>query len=554
MLRRVTVAGLIALAMLSTALVAQTQGVLHIRVMLTDAAGVSTPVPRHALLISDNPATSAPRRVVTGPDGRVDVRLRQGNYTIESEEAVAFGGAGYEWLRTLDVAAGADMTLELNSANADRAPLSAAAAAAAAPSAHSPTLLLPQWQGSLVAVWTPTVRATGFLVDRAGLVLTNQRAVAGSTQVDVQVTPDLKVAARVLLADAARDVAVLWVDAGAVSALAPVPMPCADTAIVPLAERHTVIALGAPLRGPKDLSIGEVLPGGSGALLADVRLGTGSLGGPVFGSAGNLVGLSSAAEVQDERRRRDARIVPLSAACLTLQAAREVMTSAEPPQAAHLPVEPARTFPTAALDAAPPGAGNVAPYTMPASDFDVAFITPVVLRNAQRLAAAGRTTSQSLQMQANPVDLTDLGEWTEHFADLPAVLIVRVTPRFEEGWWTKVARGAAYTQGVALPPIKRFKPGFAGLRLLCGDTVLTPIHPFTLQQRVSDTDAVREGLYVFEPQALGPQCSSATLRLSSEKTPDKEDAKTIDRRILQRIWDDFAAYRALAPDAPPAAR
>jgi hypothetical protein len=191
---------------------------------------------------------------------------------------------------------------------------------------------------------------------------------------------------------------------------------------------------------------------------------------------------------------------------------------------------------------------------MTASDFDVAFITPVVLRNAQRLAASGRTTSQSLQMQARPVDLTDLGEWNDYFADAPAVLIVRVTPRFEEGWWTKVARGAAYTQGVALPPIKRFKPGFAGLRLFCGDTTVTPIHPFVLQQRVSDTDGVREGLYVFDPRALGPHCSTATIRLSSEKTPDKEDTKTIDLRILQRIWDDFAPHRALVADAPAPAR
>ena len=40
---------------------AQTQSVLHIKVALTDAEGKVTPVPRHSLLIIDNPATSAPR-------------------------------------------------------------------------------------------------------------------------------------------------------------------------------------------------------------------------------------------------------------------------------------------------------------------------------------------------------------------------------------------------------------------------------------------------------------------------------------------------------------
>ncbi|MEQ1728217.1 MAG: serine protease [Vicinamibacterales bacterium] len=554
MLRRLPV--LVFVAALSSALLAQVQaqGVLNIRVTLTDAAGVVTPVPRHALLISDNPASASPRRVLTGPDGRVEVRLRPANYTIESEEAVAFGGAGYEWVRSLDVKAGAEVTLELNAGNADIAPLSAraAAAAAAAPAESSPALLLPQWQDSIVAVWTPTSRASGFLVDTSGLVLTNQRSVGSATLVEVQLSPQVKVAARVVSADATRDVAVLQINANVVSALKPVPMACADAGTVLLAERRKVIALGAPMRGPKDLSIGEVLPGAPGVVLADVRLGPGSLGGPVFGAAGTLVGLSSGVENQDERRRRDARIVPVRVACDALDAARQAIASAEPPSAALLPVEPARLFPAAALDAAPVGSGNVEPYRLSASDFDVAFITPMVLRNAQRLAASGRTTSQSLQMQGNPVDLTDFGEWTDYFADLPAVLVVRVTPRFEEGWWTKLARGAALTQGVALPPIKRFKPGFAGLRLFCGDTMVTPIHPFTLQQRVSDTDAVREGLYVFDPRALGPHCSAATLHLSSEKTPDKEDTTTIDRRLLQRIWDDFAPHRALPADAPAA--
>ena len=42
------------------------------------------------LLISDNPATGAPRRVVTSLEGTVDVRLRPGNYTVESDEPLVF--------------------------------------------------------------------------------------------------------------------------------------------------------------------------------------------------------------------------------------------------------------------------------------------------------------------------------------------------------------------------------------------------------------------------------------------------------------------------------
>jgi hypothetical protein len=42
------------------------------------------------------------------------------------------------------------------------------------------------------------------------------------------------------------------------------------------------------------------------------------------------------------------------------------------------------------------------------------------------------------------------------------------------------------------------------MHVFCGDAEVTPIHPFKLEQRVSESDAIYEGLYVFDPGALGP--------------------------------------------------
>ena len=69
------------------------------------------------------------------------------------------------------------------------------------------------------------------------------------------------------------------------------------------------------------------------------------------------------------------------------------------------------------------------------------------------------------------------------------------------------------------------------------------IHPFKLEQRVSDSDAIYEGLYVFDPGALGPQCSTVKLALYSDKEPDKADTRVIDPKIVQQIWQDFAPHR-----------
>ena len=140
---------------------------------------------------------------------------------------------------------------------------------------------------------------------------------------------------------------------------------------------------------------------------------------------------------------------------------------------------------------------------------------------------------------------TDFGDWSDYFADAPPVLVVRVTPKLAESFWTTVARGAAYTQGVAVPAIKHFKPGFSPLHAFCGDVEVTPIHPFILERRVSETDAVREGLYIFDPQALGPHCKSVKLTLHSEKAPKKPDTRAVEPQVIERIWQDFAPYREL---------
>lgn len=178
---------------------------------------------------------------------------------------------------------------------------------------------------------------------------------------------------------------------------------------------------------------------------------------------------------------------------------------------------------------------------MSSSDFDIAFLTPVVVYDAQR-AQRGGSGSAGAQ-QGKQVDPTDFGEWSDYFADVPPVLVIRVTPRLTESIWTTLARGAAYTQGMALPAVKRFKPGFAGLRVSCGDVEVTPIHPFILEQRISETDAIREGLYVFDPLALGPHCTTVTLALSSEKEPAKSDTRVVNRQLVERLWQDFSSYR-----------
>jgi len=242
-------------------------------------------------------------------------------------------------------------------------------------------------------------------------------------------------------------------------------------------------------------------------------------------TAGGLVGFTTLDD-RDPDARSNARVVRIDQACEVLASAEQKMTEAMPPDATHLPLDPQRPIAPGALSAAVKNrAGSLSPYPTSTAGFDLAFITPVHIYATKDQAR-------------RPV--MDFGNWSEYMADYPRVLLVRVTPKVVEGLWAKVARGAAMTQGIALPPIKRAKSGFSRMRAFCGDTEVTPIHPFMIEQRISEAEAIYEGLYVFDPATLGPQCGTVKLTVYSEDAPDKGDTRAVDPKVLQQIAQDFA--------------
>ena len=450
---------------------------------------------------------------------------------MESEKPVAFQGKTYEWTQRVDVVAGSDTVLELTADNARvETPTS--------PLETDPAFLLPQWQGSVVALWTPTAHASGFVIDPQGLIATNQRVVGTATAVEVQIAPQLKVMARVLAADPMRDVAILWVDPAVAASLRPVPLGCAGTARPPVAVGQELFTIGAPLRGEKGITSGPVGRVERRSIVADFRIAPGSAGGPVFTAAGGVVGITSVSPEDDEIRRWASRVVRIEEACEVVASAQTKMQGTAPPAATRLPMEPTRPFAVDALKEAAKGrVGSLSPPRIVSTDFDIAFITPVLTYGGQSTSGAG-TGSDVLRA------IRDFGNWSAYVAEFPPVLLVRVTPKQVESLWTKVARGAAMTQGMALPPMKRAKAGFSSMRAFCGDVEVLPIHPFMLEQRVSEAEAIYEGLYVFDPDALGPQCATVRLALYSENAPEKADTRTVDPGVLQRVWQDFAPYRA----------
>jgi hypothetical protein len=501
---------------------AQAPSTLHITVMLRDATGTITPVARHALLISEEPPRLQPRRILTTLAGTADVSLRPGRYAVESDQPVAFNGKTYEWSQRIDIVAARDATLELTADNAS-IDTGTTPAMSGTGSDTDPSVLASQWQDTVVGLWTPTQHASGFVVDARGLIVTNQRGVGTATSAEAQFTPDIKVKATVLASDPTRDVAILWVNPSVVASLRPLPLGC-DQTRPPVANGQELNALGAQLTGPTRLMFGEVTGVGPRLLLSDLTLARAGAGGPVF-TAGGLIGFTTLDD-RDPDSRLDARVVRIDQACEVLASAEKKMAEATAPDATHLPLDPQQPIALDALSAAVRNrAGSLSPYPMSTTGFDIAFITPVHIYGTKDQAR-------------RPV--MDFGNWSEYMADYPRVLLVRVTPKMVEGLWAKVARGAAMTQGMALPAMKRAKSGFSRMRIFCGDTEVTPIHPFMIEQRISGTEAIYEGLYVLGPADLGPQCGTVKLTVYSEAEPDKGDTRVVDPKVLQQITRDFA--------------
>ena len=516
----------------------QAPSVLHVKVALSAADGSVRPIPRYALLISENPASSVPRRVVTSADGTVDVNLRPGIYTVESDQPARFESKAFEWNQTVTIAAGRNLVLELNAANAIEA--------AATPGEADVSALVTRLQDSVVTIWGETAHGSGFLIDAKGLIATNQRNVGSAAAAEVQLAPAVKVTARVVASSAAKNVAILWIDPAVAASVRPVRLRYAQDG--PAAAGQKIFTIGSQLFQAKYVTSGTVSTVGAHAIESDLDIDRGSSGGPVFTAAGDVIGITSSDGV-----------VAIDDARELIVEAEAKIKKMEPPKGTRLPVEPTRRLSEDALQRAVQGrTGSLNPYQMQSEDFDVSFITPVMTYGAQ--SQADRVNEQARKSRGKNSDaapdvaqpLEEFTNWTDYVSEYLPVLMIRVTPKLVAGFWASVAREAIKTQGVDLGPAgKHAKAGFDRLRAFCGDAEVTPIHPFKIGHRMADGsdpanagDAIFEGLYIFDPGALGPQCGTVKLVLFSEKAPEKGDPRVVDAKVLQQIWQDFAPYRA----------
>jgi S1-C subfamily serine protease len=506
------------LALLFT--LASQAAVLRVRVVLPDGTGAPIPLPRVLLLVSDNPATSEPRRVRTDANGAIELKLAPGSYTVESDRPVAFGGKAYSWTQLVDVVPGKETVLDLTAKNAEIETVTTTGATeAAAPVEASSAVLLSKFHDSVVEIWTPTRHAEGFLIDSKGLIATSHSAIDGATAVEIEIrtrTDHFKVPGNVIADDRLTGAAIVWIDPQAMGSIAPIDLRCGATDRPPARYEDEISTIAAPMLTGKDILDGVVTRVTSQAIFADLRISRETMGGPVFNSNGDLLGISSIEEDPTRFTRVAAWTIPIEKACEAMTIAAKAMAGATPPKGIRLPIETGTAATAISMSAAKQARAQL--NTIKASDFDITLLTSTEAREG---------SSSDPRM--------DFDAWTDYLRYAPPVLLVRVSPQFEESFWKTLARGAAMTQGVNLPPLKGFSSNFLRMRAHCGDTEVLPIHPFVIERRVNDKQTIREGLYVYELNAFGPQCSTIRFSMFSEKDPRQGDSKVIDPKLFEQL-------------------
>ena len=198
-------------------------------------------------------------------------------------------------------------------------------------------------RSSVVRVVTGDGSGTGFVIDDSGYILTNQHVVEGQTRVTVVLHGGAQISARVVSADAARDIALLKVDN--IPGLAPLAFASAAR------EGEDVIALGFPLGLHESMTVTRGIVSairtfsGVKHLQTDAAINPGNSGGPLLNDRGEIVGMNTFIQREIEGREYDAQGIGFAVSFDVLETRYAAMKSSP-----SLPPTPtARATPTAVI-------------------------------------------------------------------------------------------------------------------------------------------------------------------------------------------------------------
>jgi S1-C subfamily serine protease len=482
--------------------VAPAQVTVKVRAALYDRDLNVKPVPHLTIKLTPLDSPSAPPIVLkTSLDGLTEEQIPSGKYHLVTEKPVELFDKSHTW--DFEVALTKPInTIELSNDNARITPL-------AGDRAVKVDELAAQYKRvkeGEVSVWTDHGIMQGLIVDKSGLVLTEEKGFEQTAWFSVQLDEQHRVAAVVAASDKNQDFAVLRINPAETG---PLFVPQLSTDPGALVEGERVFSVATSLK-EKQLVTGVVSKVDANSIISDVKP---AMGSPLFSSTGNVVGITLLAE-----NLKSYRTLPIASAAAIIDTARK-NTSVAAPSPRLLPMLPTDFFPSDRLRASGRDHLEKEIYKFKTDLFEVELLTPVARYEAavERYAEAVKEQARH-KGQAPP---------TEPEYKYEPALIISAVSQIKKGW------GGFH-----------FKGGFAKMRLLCGDKEVDPFWPSRKTQKIAGLGTTFHGWYWYTADAVSPKCNSVSIEFYTLEDPDKPQVKLLDPSVVTRIWQDFEPYRA----------
>jgi S1-C subfamily serine protease len=502
------------------------------------------PVPKRTFLIRSADQPAVVLRVTTDFEGTAAIGLSPGSYVLTSESPLAFEESLFTWEVPFEVSAGLVSDLELSNDNA----VIEQSQPAVVPLNEGE--LYRRFRGSVFKVLSDGGHGSGFLVDSAGLVLTNHHVVADSDYLAVKVDEHRKYPAQLVAENARHDLAILRIHPSAVRDVVALQLAedAPDRAPVSVGER--VVAIGSPLATEAILTSGIVSKVEEGAIYSDVNINPGNSGGPLLSSRGQVIGITTFSLTSSGPGVSG--IVRIHLASELLNTAAQRLADLPAPTERLLPVESAFPYPATELERLAAQPLNSRAYHVESGKIDIQFITPVVVATLETAADRDAADQRSRRSRGKQVDEYKPGEgfyeWRRYGGDYRPVVVVQAVPEIT---LTVASAFAVALVGASAPQEYRFKADFDRMELRRGETVVEPIHPkrypnrYSFQAGVSSmNDVAFYGSYEYPPEAFAPgEALTIQVWKQGDATPN---LKAVGEDVRARVWADFLPYfRAL---------
>jgi hypothetical protein len=436
------------------------------------------------------------------------------------------------------------------------------------------SLLFRRLRGGVVTVFGDEGQGSGFLVDSAGIILTNDHVVGTSKYIRVKLDDSTRVEAVLLTSDPKKDVAALLINPDVAHGRTVLPLATpSDTMLV---EGEKVLALGSPLHQEAAMTTGIVSKVQPTAIISDVNLNHGNSGGPLVNMDGEVVGINTFGDLSAQGGPGISGSINIAEATSVLHIAHINLATTPAPSARRLALPPRTAFPLDSLQSAVQVDDfNSQPYDVtaiaPTGKFEVAVSTPVfqawrehrfeveLAKNVHRREQQGNAGVPST---FDP--LRDMREWMRYTGhDYVPVVTFQITPKSGEtgaSVFGNLLGAALVGPGYRGTHVVAFRSDFKDIRVMRDSVdiedvgrarVMVPL-AFAHSTWSADyvgRDMARVGIWqcsadCFRPEANG-KTPSIEVAITSVENPEKPTRFRLPEETIRRIWRDFSAYRRL---------